>query len=116
MLTTGTYHWHQTNKQEKRCLCRVSNLNLLAFIANKNIASADSEYSFNNVYIIDLNLPNEPHLIKNHYCRVKLLTTRVAVYANVFKIKTWFLKNLIKSDLQEIKSKPFLFHCQQSLS
>ena len=51
----------------------MSNLNLLAFIANKNIASADSEYSFNNVYIIDLNLPNEPHLIKNHYCRVTAL-------------------------------------------
>lgn len=51
----------------------MSNLNLLAFVANTDIASADSEYSYNHIYIIDLNLPNEPHLVKNHYCRVTAL-------------------------------------------
>lgn len=58
---------------EKRCLCRVSNLNLLAFVANTDIGSNNSEYSFNNIYVIDLNLPNEPQLIKNHYCRITSL-------------------------------------------
>lgn len=59
---------------DKRCLCRVSNLNLLAFVSNSDISSpTNSEYGFNNVYIVDLNLPNEPHLIKNHPSRITAL-------------------------------------------
>lgn len=57
----------------KKCLSKVSNLNLLAFTSNTDIKSKNSEYSYNNVYIIDLNLPNEPHLIKNHSCRITAL-------------------------------------------
>lgn len=51
----------------------MSNLNLLAFVANTSIADSESEHSLNHIYIIDLNLPNEPHLIKNHQCRVTAL-------------------------------------------
>jgi len=58
-------------ERQCKCMCRVSNLNLLAFVSNSDLSSStNSEYSFNNVYIIDLNLPNEPHLIKSHPSRI----------------------------------------------